>query len=313
MYFSGEYRKLKIYTILDRGYMQTPYFTGIFYMLSAMFVFSLMNIFVRDLTQHYPTFEVVFFRAIFIPLIIFFPLMKSHPQQLRTPDRFILSLGCIGTMALYGLFTAFQKLPLADATAFAYTSILFVTVLSPLVLGEKVGKHRWLAILAGFAAVLVMANPTGQLHTGIFYALGFSFGDALCMLIIRKCKDKYDAMVMVFYYTLVVSVLSGGLAMWHWVWPTPNDFGKMMILGIGSGFAQILLTRSFAYAPAVVVAPMVYSSLLWGVLFGYVFYQEIPTVYMLGGSAALICVGLYLISLDKKQPVEFVDKSTVSS
>lgn len=280
--------------------MNRSYKTGIVYMLSASFLFSLMNVLVRELTQHYPVMEVVFFRAVFIPLILFFPIVKASARQLRTPNALLISIGFFGTLALYGLFSAFQRLPLADATAFAYSSILFLTILSPIMLKEAVGTRRWLAILVGFSAVVIMAKPTGTINSGVFYALMFALGDALCMAIIRRLKDKFETMVMVFYYTAVVAVLAGFIAWPQWVWPSAEHFGKFMILAIGSGFAQIMLTRSFTFAPAVVVAPMVYSSLIWGVIFGYLFYHEVPTTLMLSGAALLVMVGLYLIALEKK-------------
>jgi drug/metabolite transporter (DMT)-like permease len=257
-----------------------------------------MNVVVKDVTQNYPVWEVVFFRAVFaLPLM--YPLIRldrGYQRIQKSQFKSLLFLGLVGTFAIYCIFMSFRLLPLADATALCYSSILFVTALSQPVLKEYVGIHRWSAIIIGFIGVLIMASPKGQFNFHCLYALTFAILEAVIIMTIRLLSRQLSAKVIVFYFCLVASVISGGMMMINqWKTPTFKDFLVLAMMGFISGVAQLLLTHAYRIAPAVAVAPMSYSSLLWGMLFGIIIFDEHPTLQLGIGSAIIISACLYII------------------
>ena len=292
--------------------------TGILFMLSAIFSFSIANLFVKSVAQHYPIIEIVFFRNLFalIPasMMVF---MQGGLSTLKTPQlRYHMVCGTVGVIGLTCLFTSFQRLPLADATCFAYASILFVTALSGPFLKEYIDRIRWMAVILGFIGVIIMAKPTGNiLNYGIFFSIGFSLTDAFIMLSARKLSQKDKPGTIVFYYVLFSIVISGALLVLNWKiptwgalfnfswnWKTPSWHALLQFAGVGccGGVGQILVTQAYKRAPAGAIGPMIYSSMLWSVLFGYIFWDEIPALNLWIGSAVVITSGLIIVYRENK-------------
>lgn len=266
-------------------------------MLGAMFIFSCLNVIVKDVTQNYPVWQVVFFRVFFALPLMFYMIQRdgAFPTLKKSQLKGLLFLGVVGALAIFCLFTSFRLLPLANATALAYSSILFITLLSQPVLKEYVGIHRWSAITAGFIGVLIMVSPKGQIDVQSLYALAFAFLEAVMVMTIRILSRQLSAKVIVFYFALFASVISGSMMVYEWKTPTFKDFVMLALMGFGGGIAQLMLTHAYRIAPAVAVAPMSYSSLLWGMIFGLIFFNEHPTLHLGLGSAIIISACLYII------------------
>jgi drug/metabolite transporter (DMT)-like permease len=283
----------------------SPIKAGIFYILTAMFIFSCTNALVKDVAQTYPMWEVVFFRLFFVIIPASYMIYREGGVSLLKAHQWgkLVFLGVLGAFGVYFLFMAFRYLPLADATGLAYSSILFITALSGPLLKEAVGIHRWLAVLLGFVGVLIMASPQGNLDPNTLYAIGFAMIDGLLMIVIRLLTRQDRSSVIVFYFAVFASVISGAFMLFDWQTPTLKDFFILVAMGIGGGVGQLFMTNAYKLAPAVVVAPMSYSSMLWGALFGFVFFQEIPTWQVGVGAATVIAAGLYIIYRETMIPV----------
>lgn len=271
--------------------------SGICYMLTAMFIFSFLSVIVKDITHFYPVWQVVFFRVFFVLFPSLYMVKRDGGWHLLKTQQLggLAFLGTLGAFAIYLLFKAFRLLPLADATALAYSSILFITMFSMPILKEYVGIHRWFAVTIGFVGVLIMASPKGDLNTNCLFALTFAFLDAVLMITIRILTRKTLSSVVVFYFALFASMVSGLFMLFEWKVPNYRDLALLIFMGVGSGVAQLFLTNAYRLAPAVVVAPMTYSSMLWGTLFGFIFFDEIPTWQLGIGALLVISAGLYII------------------
>jgi drug/metabolite transporter (DMT)-like permease len=272
-------------------------------MLLAVFIFSVANVFVKIVSPHYPIIEIVFFRNVFALLPAMLMVAKGGGwKTLRTTDLpYHACCGALGVLALYCLFTSFQLLPLADATCFAYASILFVAALSGPFLKEYIDLARWVAVLAGFVGVIIMAKPAGDvLNYGVFYSLTFSVIDAFVMLSARKLSRSNKPGTIVFYFVLFAIGVSGIFLPFVWQTPSWRDFVQFAAIGLLGGSGQLCLTQAYKCAPAGTIAPMIYSSMLWSILFGYVIWGDLPTLNLWIGGAIIIASGLYILYRENK-------------
>lgn len=275
---------------------------GLGFMALGTFLFSLVNIAVKDVTAAYPIPMVVFFRFSFALLPCLFLVKGDARVFLRRPKRFsLLFLTALGTfLGLWALFLALHLLPLADATALTFSSTFFVTILSVPILKEHVGIHRWLAVVVGFIGVLVMTNPTGDIfQVGALFAIGFALASALMQVTARLLTKDTKSGEIVFYISYYATIISLFTLPFAWITPSYPDLFKLILLGIGGGIGQLLFTHAHRFAPAVVIAPVFYTMLLWSALFGYLLWDEKPGTTIWLGSTLIILAGLYILYREK--------------
>jgi|GEM_PF-1120435 len=196
---------------------------GIVYVLLAVFTFSAVNALIKWLSAVYPVTELVFFRSVFA-LAPTFALVATHGgiSQLRT-RRFgeHLARAFIQFLSMTSIFTAFSMMPLADAIAITFAAPLFMTVLSIPLLGERVGIHRWGAVVVGFAGVLLMVRPgPGVLESGAVFALMNAFLSASVTIALRRLSVTESSTTLVFYQIVIPAGLSTLLLPFGWVTPT---------------------------------------------------------------------------------------------
>lgn len=272
---------------------------GVAFMSASVFLFTLMSVIVKELSDRVPLPEVVFFRnaAGMLPVMIAV-FWSGGLANLRT-ERFMGHLGraVVGVSAMSMLFWSFALLPLADATAINYTAPLFLTALSVPLLGEKVGVYRWGAVLAGFAGMLVMLRPgDGVLEFGALVALAAAFLQALAMVAVSQLSRSESSTTIVFYFTAITTVLAALPLPWFWVAPqNAVDWGLLIGIGLIGGCAQLCLTRAYAHAQAAVIAPFTYASLLWATLFGYLLWGDVPDATTLAGAAIVAASGVFIV------------------
>ena len=200
----------------------------------------------------------------------------------------------LGASEVALFFLAIVYLPLADAITFYLAAPIYVTALSALFLGERVGWRRWLAVLAGFVGVLIALRPSAATLTWpALIALGGSVAFALLMIVTRMLRATHDLVLMT---TRVSGSFALGAATTPFAWVAPSAFDLLFLVAIGviSIGAQFSINRSLKLAPASVVVPYQYSMLVWAILFGYIGFGDVPDGFMLVGSAVIIAAGLYI-------------------
>jgi drug/metabolite transporter (DMT)-like permease len=254
----------------------------------------------------YSVIEVIVFRSSFalVPCvyliatrggILALRTKRLHQHVTRSVLQFV-SMICI--------FTAFGLMPLADATAITFASPLFLTMLSIPLLGEQVGIYRWSAVIVGFVGVLVMLGPHFDLASyagaaGSMAGLAFAIGGAFCnsgsVIQTRRLTQTETTSSIVFYFSLICAL--AGLATWPlgWLVPTWPELLALVTVGLCGGLAHILLTESYRLAPASLVAPYDYTSMIWALLLGYVFFGELPSVFVFIGAAIIAGAGLMVL------------------
>ena len=172
---------------------------------------------------------------------------------------------------------------------------IYVTALSALLLGEKVGWRRWLAVLAGFVGVLIALRPSAATLTWpALIALTGSVAFALLMIVTRLLRETHDIVLMTSQMTGTFA-LGAATTPFAWVTPSLFDASFMLVIGAISIGAQLSINRSLKLAPASVVVPYQYSMLVWAILFGYIGFGDVPDGFMLAGSAIIVAAGLYIL------------------
>lgn len=190
-------------------------------------------------------------------------------------------------------------LPLADVSAIYLASPIYVTGMSALFLGERVGWRRWTAVLAGFAGVLIALRPTGAaLSPYALVALAGSLAYAVLMVSTRRLRGVPNS-VLVFTQVGALFVATMATAP-DWVWPTPLEAVLLALVGVISMAGFLCLNRGVQLAMASVVAPFQYSSIVWAVVLGWTVFGDIPGAATLVGAAVIIAAGLFIALRERR-------------
>jgi drug/metabolite transporter (DMT)-like permease len=286
---------------------------GILLIVASSVSFALMNAVVKLVSGHLGPVEIGFFRQLFsmIP-VVSMVIHQGGPSMLRTQRPFgHLFRGLIGNSAMIIFFLSVAKLPLADANALSFASPLFITALSMPLLGEAVGKHRWSAVIVGFAGVMVMTNPGGNWfsgNAGVGAGMGVlaAFMSALMTITIRQLNKTEPPVRIVFYFATIGTIFFGGLLTIFWVTPTMPELGGLMVVGLIGGLSQLLMTYAYRHAPASTLAPFGYVSILWSTALGYLIWSELPGPRILVGASIVIVSGLYIIYRETRQRARII-------
>ena len=267
---------------------------------------ALLSAAVRELVERgYPLSEVLLFRYGFASLffwIILFSTTGFVALATRRPlDHAIRSVSGILSLAL--LYFAITRIPIADATALAYAAPIFITVLAIFLLGERIGLRRWLAVFAGFAGVLLIARPTADSwDIGVAAAAASAFTGALVAIWLRKLATSEHPVAIGIYYNnlgfvlcLLWVLLSG------WLLPRGADLGLFFAFGLGCGLQQWLLTVSFRYAEASLLAPYEYLAMVFAAIVGYAFWGEVPVLSTWIGALVIAASGIFIFARRRRR------------
>lgn len=258
-----------------------------------------MDVLIKLLSARYPTFQIIFARNFFafLPLMILF--MRAGDWRFLRTQRLGQHMlrSVFGFSAMIGFFIGIGALPLATVYTIGFAGPILITALSVPLLGEKVGPHRWAAVVVGFIGVLIVLRPGAvDWNFGLTATVTATLFYALAMIQIRKLAAVEAGPTVVFYFTLFCTLASGLVLPFVWVTPA-SWLDLLMLMGVGilGGTAQILLTAGYRHSDASLLAPFEYSALVWAVVFGWFIFGDWPDEYTWAGSAVLIASGLYIL------------------
>ncbi len=269
---------------------------GIVLMLIAMLAFSLNDVMGKWLVGTYGVAQLLLIRSFAGGLALAPALYAKGWRTLLLPQRpWLHALRAFCATAEVALFYwSVIYLPLADAVVFYLSGPIFITLFAIVLLGEKVGWRRWLAILVGFAGVTLAANPTGEgIGWPALIALAGTILFALANVLTRVLAGS-DEITLVSWQVGAAFLFGLMVAPFRWVPPSLFDFGALMLLGLVGNAAHMAVNRSLRLAPASVVAPYQYTLIVWAVLLGFLFFGDWPKPHVLLGSAIIIASGLYI-------------------
>ena len=277
---------------------------GILWMLGTMFCFILLDALMKLLLETYPLVQVTWARFFFATVIAIMVAAPRLPEiAVSRAPRFQLVRSVL-LMITTGLFNAgIRTTPLATATTIMFMSPIIVTVLSTVLLKEHVGARRWSGIAVGFLGAVIVVRPweslEGTIGVGVLLLLVAALSNANYQLATRRVRMD-DPVTSLLYTAVAGAVVTSLMLPWSWKWPTVTDWLLLALTGLAGGLGHLCLIRALQAAPASVVAPFSYSSLIWATLFGFVIFGELPDVWTWAGAVLIIGSGLYIFHRERQ-------------
>ena len=277
---------------------------GAVYMILSVLFFSFMDILIK-ITDEYNVGQTMFFRALFGLIPIFFLIPKNRIRNFYKTKNIKLHFyrSFFGAIAMAAIFIGLRNLQLAEVTALAFSGPLWVVLFSMFFLSEKIRLKRWIAVGLGFIGVIVISKPGfDNLNFYYIYPIIFCIGFAGVSILIRKLTLAGEPVWLIAFYFSLVSGLGGLLTIPLGLWKMPNtyDFMQLILIGLLGGIANLLLTQSYKLAEVTLTTPLKYLSLVIAIIFGFYFFEEIPSIHTLSG-AALIVVSSAIIFIRENQ------------
>jgi drug/metabolite transporter (DMT)-like permease len=296
---------------------------GILALILGIAVFSLQDVILKLLSGTYPLYQAMIIRSLTaVPLLlIIVRVLDGRLSTITTPNwGWMLARGALNFTAYTAYYLGLAALPMADTVALFFTAPLFITIFAALVFKERIGPANLVALALGFAGMLMIFNPSGSLFdaAALLPVLG-ALGYALTQLATRALGRTETAAAMTFWGNLMFLAIALALAAlfgsgthdgathpslaflsrgWQ---PMPTrDLLLFMACGVIASIGLSLLTYAYRVAPSSSVAPFEYSFIIWGVLWGWAFWSQLPTALAWAGIALLIVAGLLVIRADSQ-------------
>jgi len=278
---------------------------GILYICAAMLMMSSMDAFGKWLVEaEYNVFQILFIRSCINFCILFSLMPFLGGLQLIKTKRFGAHAvrGLLGFIAPALFFTSLQSLELAEATVIFFVAPFIMTALSVPLFKEKVGIHRWGAILLGFAGVIYVIQPSSSIfNPAAFFVLGASLCYSIMMLASRWLGQTDKTFTIVFFVTFWTGISTGFVAPFFWK-PIPFEHvlvvGGMALLSLAGNF---FIVKAFTIGEVGVITPFEYSSLIWALSIGYLVFGEVPKDHVWIGMTIILASGLYMVYRENKK------------
>lgn len=277
---------------------QTDNVRGIWLMMIGSAVLVTNDAVTKHLTESFPIWQVLTLRHIAaIAVILLYAKYVTGWEALKVghwPSQFIRGFTFIATTFLVTL--SLSLLPLATFTAIVFSGPFFVAALSVPMLGESVGWRRWAAIGVGFVGVLIIVRPGSEaFKLALLVPVATAIFAALRDIVTRKISVTETSLGILFWSTMIV--IGASLLALPWGWNPVNwaDTGWFILCGVLNAGAHFLIIEALRYGAAATVSPFRYSALLWSILFGFLFWGHLPSIWIYAGGALIVASGVYMI------------------
>ncbi|MBZ9793553.1 DMT family transporter [Rhizobium sp. 3T7] len=285
---------------------------GVVLMLLGDFLFALNDAMGKWLVTNFSVGQVLLIRS-FGSFIILGPLIaRQGPAQLVKVELKGLQVlrVLLATLDVGLFYAAVAYLPLADVMTFYMAGPIYVAALSHFFLNERIGWRRWLAVFVGFCGVVIALRPSSAMLSlpSLFGVVG-SLSFAVALVLNRYLRNTSDTTLVT--WQMIAALLVGAvLSIGTWQPTTPVELGGMLALGVVASCAHLLITRSLKLAPASLLAPLQYSLLIWAIALGYLFFGDVPDLYVITGATIIVVAGLFIFH--RKNLLETVPPEAVA-
>jgi len=258
----------------------------------------------KHLVQTYPVGQVIGLRQA-ATLIVLLPyvMLFSHWSQLRMVDvQGQLARGVLFIIGSALIVWSLAELPLATAITMLFLSPVFMVLLSMPMLKERIGHHRWVAVLGGFAGALIILRPGGMdFQWALLIPLAAAAVNALRDVLTRRMSRSESSMSILFWSNIIL--MAGGFATLPLGWKPVDAQAALWIVaaGVFNGTAHFCMIEALRSGEASLLAPIRYTALLWAALFGFLIWGEVPDVWLWAGAAVVVASSLYMIRHERRR------------
>jgi drug/metabolite transporter (DMT)-like permease len=285
--------------------IQNPRVAAMAYMLTGVAAFSFMDASLKLLTEHYPSAQVAALRGLAaLPVVFAWALYAGGAGQLlriRWPLHLIR--GVLSVFMMITFTFALKSLSLAKVYALFFVAPLMIAVFSIFMLGERVTRAQWVAIVTGFLGVLIVLRPGGDgfAWLGTIAVLGTALAYALSSILVKIIGRTDSTQSMIFWMTCMLAIGATLIALPDWQPILSQHYLLIGGVAITGAIGQWGITEAFKRGPAASVAPLEYSGLGWVIIIDFVVWSVIPEWRTLAGAAVIIGSGLYLLRFESRR------------
>jgi drug/metabolite transporter (DMT)-like permease len=274
---------------------------GVLFGFAAYFMFGIMQTGAKVLSQSHSVIEVAFYRNLIplIPILIYVAVKnKWHILKTNKPKAQIFR-GIFGSLSLIVTFSTFHYLPLSTATVILFAATILTPAFAFFVLKEKIGIHRWSAIIVGLLGVILMVHPTNDAP---LFGILLGFFTAACWAVINVTLRylKTEPPFAITFSFILCGVLIPGMAMPFVAdIPRPDELLLFLAVGISGGLGQYFLTSAYSNAPASLVSMFNYTGLIWATLFDIAIWKNVPDLAVYIGGAIILAANFYIVHRER--------------
>jgi drug/metabolite transporter (DMT)-like permease len=271
-------------------------------MIGALFMFTVMGIFIRLSTADLPVIEVVFFRNA-LAVLLLLPLAAhrgwSCLHMNRPPLFFLRALVNAGGM--FAGFTAISLIPLAEMTALSFTSPLFITIGAVLFLGEVIRARRIAALGVGLVGTLIILQPgISDVSTGAMLALASAVAIAMASLIVKKLTATETPEAIVTWMVVIQAPIALVPALGVWQWPSLEIWGCLWGMALAGSIGHLCLTRAYRLVDITALQPLEFIKLPFAVVLAWLVFGELPGLWTWVGGAVIFAATVYITQRESR-------------
>jgi len=272
---------------------------GVFYMLGSTLAFALMQICVKYL-PHIPAHELILFRSIVSIFLSVAMLQKLGIPLLGNNKKVLMMRGIFGTTALLLFFYTLQNIPLASAVTLQYLSPIFTALFAAIFIKEKMQIKQWLYFGISFAGVALIKGFDERISlTFMLIGICSAMFSGMAYTCIRQLKDTEHPVVVVLYFPLVAIPIMSVLSYFNWVTPQGTDWLYLLLMGLFTQIAQILMTKGIQSGVANKMISLKYVGTIYALIIGYIIFGESYSIMSLLG-IAMVIAGVVLNLWEKR-------------
>ncbi len=269
--------------------------------LAGFFASSVSDLVVKGLGGAYGVFQLLVtlpFVAALLLLITAFILKKQDMLIAKQGLKWQIIRGMMTPIGSMAVLYALPMVSLSSFYAVVFSAPIITSVLSIVFLKEKVMWQRWFGIFIGFIGILIVIRPgAGDFNVALLYVLLAAFLFSVGSVLVRRFSQGHSAIGYAFVTTTVHAFCALGIFLVFgdgYKIPPPQDALLFLACGVCMGLASFLIPKGIMMAQASIIAPFHYSQMIWGILFGYIFFSELPDIYTISGASIVIASGLYI-------------------
>jgi len=269
--------------------------------LISVAMLAIMSLCIKLLGKDIPIGETIFARGVMAIVVLGFIAHRTtglHVLKTNNWRRHALR-SIAGTTSMFCLFASLTLIPLADVTAINFASPIFITILAMVFLKERIHAFRWAALVMGLIGVIIMVAPQLTLQhgnaVGALTALGGALTGAIAITTLRSMSKTEPAITITFYFLMTAMCCALLTSFFGWVIPDSHQAEWMLLAALCGVLGQLLMTTSYRYAEASMIAPLDYTGLIMSVILGYLVFSEVPSMAIWLGSVLVIAAGLVII------------------